>query len=252
MFPAKNNINKVSSYPTEDGLNFEGIISPTPVSQITKVETLNNLAINVYGWENNKVMIHRISNQPHNVKRINTLIVEQDGKTHYVWVKHFNRLLGSKDEKQMFYCERCLIGFTRNDLLEDHLIDCRGINERAVRIQMPTPNNKSIKFVNHKNQLKAPWVIYADFESIIRPIEGPIPSPKKSFTHLKSIHESCGFSLRVVRSDGYSPEQVFYRGPDCIQEFLKQLKEAEPVFKQLLKNRKKHYNLRRQMLNLNF
>ena len=179
LFPAKNNINKVSSYPTEDGLNFEGIISPTPVSQITKVETLNNLTINVYGWENNKVIIHRISNQPHNVKRINTLIVEQDGKTHYVWVKHFNRLLGSKDEKQMFYCERCLIGFTRNDLLEDHLIDCRGINERAVRIQMPTPNNKSIKFVNHKNQLKAPWVIYADFESIIRPIEGPIPSPKK-------------------------------------------------------------------------
>ena len=68
LFPAKNNINKVSSYPTEDGLNFEGIISPTPVSQITKVETLNNLAINVYGWENNKVIIHRISNQPHNVK----------------------------------------------------------------------------------------------------------------------------------------------------------------------------------------
>ena len=243
LFPAKNNINKVSSYPTEDGLNFEGIISPTPVSQITKVETLNNLAINVYGWENNKVIIHRISNQPHNVKRINTLIVEQDGKTHYVWVKHFNRLLGSKDEKQMFYCERCLIGFTRNDLLEDHLIDCRGINERAVRIQMPTENNKSIKFVNHKNQLKAPWVIYADFESIIRPIEGPVPSTEESFTHKSSIHESCGFSLRVVRSDGYSPEQGYYRGPNCIQEFLKQLKEAEPTFKQLLKNRKKQYSL---------
>ena len=36
---------------------------------------------------------------------------------------------------------------------------------------------------------------------------------------------------------------MFYRGPDCIQEFLKQLKEAEPFFKQSLKNRKKRYNL---------
>ena len=243
LFPAKNNINIVSSYPTEDGLNFEGIISPTPLSQITKVETLNNLAINVYGWENNKVIIHRISNQPHNVKRINTLIVEQDGKTHFVWVKHFNRLLGSKDEKQMFYCERCLIGFTRNDLLEDHLIDCRGINERAVRIQMPTLNNNILKFVNHKNQLKAPWVIYADFESIIKKIEGPIPSPEESFTHLKSIHESCGFSLRAVRSDGYSPGLVYYRGPNCIVEFLNQLKESEPIFKQTLKRRKRLHNL---------
>ena len=243
LFPAKNNINKVSSYPTEDGLNFEGIISPTPLSQITKVETLNNLAINVYGWENNKVIIHRISNQPHNVKRINTLIVEQDSKTHYVWVKHFNRLLGSKDEKQMFHCERCLIGFTRNDLLEDHLIDCRGINERAVRIQMPTPNNKSIKFVNHKNQLKAPWVIYADFESIIKKIEGPLLSTDKSFTHKSSIQEACGFCLRVVRSDGFSTEPFLYRGEDCIQVFLEELKEAEVVILESLKNRNKRYSL---------
>ena len=116
-------------------------------------------------------------------------------------------------------------------------------NEQAVRIQMPTPNNKSIKFINHKKQLKAPWVIYADFESIIKKIEGPLFLQIKVL-HIKvSIHEACGFCLRVVRSDGFSPGLVFYRGPDCIQEFLKQLKEAEPFFKQSLKNRKKRYNL---------
>ena len=168
LFPTNNHPERLSSYTKDDGLNFEKVESPTPVSQISKVETLNNLAINVYGWENTKVIIHRISNQAPNVKRINTLIIEQDGKTHYVWIKHFNRLLGSENKKQMFYCERCLIGFTRNDLLEDHLVDCRGVNDRAIRIKMPTENNKSIKFVNHKNQLKAPWVIYADFESIIK------------------------------------------------------------------------------------
>ena len=100
----------------------------------------------------------------------------------------------------MFYCERCLIGFTRNDLLEDHLVDCRGVNDRAIRIKMPTENNKFIKFVNHKNQLKAPWVIYADFESIINKIEGPIQSTDESFTHKSNIHEACGFCLRAVRS----------------------------------------------------
>ena len=204
---------------------------------------LNNLAINVYGWENNKVIIYRISNQPYDVKRINTLLLEQDEKSHYVLIKNLSRLLNSKNDKQMFYCERCLIGFTRDDLLQSHLVECRGINEQAVRIQMPTENNKSIKFINHKKQLKAPWVIYADFESIIKKIEGPLLSTDKSFTHKSSIQEACGFCLRVVRSDGFSPGLVFYRGPDCIQEFLKQLKEAEPFFKQSLKNRKKRYNL---------
>ena len=168
LFPTSDHPQRISSYPTDDGLNFDGVESPTLVSQICKVEKLNNLAINVYGWENNKVIIYRISNQPYDVKRINTLLLEQDEKSHYVLIKNLNRLLNSKNDKQMFYCERCLIGFTRDDLLQSHLVECRGINEQAVRIQMPTENNKSIKFVNHKKQLKAPWGIYADFESIIK------------------------------------------------------------------------------------
>ena len=108
---------------------------------------------------------------------------------------------------------------------------------------MPTENNKFIKFVNHKNQLKAPWVIYADFESIIRKIEGPMKSTDESFTHKSSIHEVCGFCLRAVRSDGLSTEPVLYRGQDCIQVFLEQLKEAELIIKQSLKKRNKRYNL---------
>ena len=243
LFPTSDHPQRISSYPKEDGLNFDGIKKPTPVSQICKVEKLNNLAINVYGWENNKVIIYRISNQPYDVKRINTLLLEQDEKSHYVLIKNLSRLLNSTNDKQMFYCERCLIGFTRDDLLQSHLVECRGINEQAVRIQMPTENNKSIKFVNHKKQLKAPWVIYADLESIIKKIEGPLLSTDKSFTHKSSIQEACGFCLRVVRSDGFSTEPFLYRGPDCIQVFLEELKEAEVVILESLKNRNKRYSL---------
>ena len=239
LFPTSDHPQRITSYPTDDGLNFDGVKSPTLVSQICKVEKLNNLAINVYGWENNKVIIYRISNQPYDVKRINTLLLEQDEKSHYVLIKNLNRLLNSKNDKQMFYCERCLIGFTRDDLLQSHLVECRGINEQAVRIQMPTENNKSIKFVNHKKQLKAPWVIYADFESIIRKIEGPIQSTNKSFTHKSGIQEACGFCLRVVRSDGLSTEPFLYRGPYCIQVFLEELKEAEVVILESLKKKTK-------------
>ena len=190
-----------------------------------------------------KCVIYRISNQLYEVKRINTLIIQNDKKSHYVWFKSLNRLLNSKNDKQMFYCERCLIGFTRDDLLQSHLVECRGINEQAVRIQMPTLSNRTIKFVNHKNQLKAPWVIYADFESIIRKIKSPLLSTDKSFTQKTSIQEACGFCLRAVRSDGLSTEPVLYRGQDCIQVFLEQLKEAELIIKQSLKKRNRRYNL---------
>ena len=64
LFPAPRgaNVARTSSYPTEDGLNFTGIDFPTPVWQIDKLERQNqNLAINVFGWENEQVVVHRIS-----------------------------------------------------------------------------------------------------------------------------------------------------------------------------------------------
>ena len=52
LFPARSNVDRTSSYPTNDGLNFEGIDFPTPVSQIIKLEKQNpGMAINVFGWD---------------------------------------------------------------------------------------------------------------------------------------------------------------------------------------------------------
>ena len=66
LFPAPRGKNpqRPSSYPTQDGLNFVGIDFPTPVSQIDKLERQNpKLAINVFGWDKNQVIVHRISEQ---------------------------------------------------------------------------------------------------------------------------------------------------------------------------------------------
>ena len=51
LFPARDHVDRPSNYPTNDGLSFEGIDAPTPISQILRVERQNNLAINVFGGE---------------------------------------------------------------------------------------------------------------------------------------------------------------------------------------------------------
>ena len=64
LFPAPHGakVTRTSSYPTEDDLNFTGIDFPTPLSQIDRQERQNqNLAINVFGWENEQEVVHRIS-----------------------------------------------------------------------------------------------------------------------------------------------------------------------------------------------
>ena len=49
LFPASDHVDRPSKYPTDDGLSFEGIDAPTPISQIKRVERQNNLTINVFG-----------------------------------------------------------------------------------------------------------------------------------------------------------------------------------------------------------
>ena len=42
LFTPRGDIRRTSSYPTNDGLNFEGIDFPTPVSQIDRLERQNH------------------------------------------------------------------------------------------------------------------------------------------------------------------------------------------------------------------
>ena len=85
LFPALRGVKvtRTTSYPTEDGLNFTGIDFPTPVSQIDKLEKQNpNLAINVFGWEKEHVIVHRISEKEGATPRINLILMQQGENTH--------------------------------------------------------------------------------------------------------------------------------------------------------------------------
>ena len=105
-----------------DGINYEGIAFPTPVKRIDMLEAQNrNLAINVFGWENNCVIVHRISKKEVIVPRINLMLIESGIIQHYCYVKRMSALLFNKSiNNKTYYCMMCLTRFTRADLLENH------------------------------------------------------------------------------------------------------------------------------------
>ena len=84
---------------------------------------------------------------------------------------------------------------------------------------MSEPREK-IMLNNSRKQLKAPYIIYADFESIIHKIQGPNLDPEKSGTQSTAHHEACGYSFIVVRCDGKTKLPVVYRGPNAAKYFL--------------------------------
>ena len=151
-----------------------------------------------------------------------------------------NRLLydQTKHKQRKHFCERCLHGFTQLDLLEKHTLDCRGVNQAAVAIEMPEPRER-ITFYNYRKHLKAPCIIYADLESIIRKIQGPNLDPEKSGTQNTAHHEARGYSFIVVRCDGKTKPPVVYRGPNAAYHFLTTLqKEEEEIRRELEIQRK--------------
>ena len=87
-------VTRTLSYPTEDGLNFTGIDFPITVSQIDRLERQNpNLAINVFGWEKEHVVVYRISEKGGEMPRINIMLIKQGENVHYSLVKRLTALL---------------------------------------------------------------------------------------------------------------------------------------------------------------
>jgi len=68
--------------------------------------------------------------------------------------------------------------------------------------------------------MKAPFVVYADFESVVKNLPGCEPSQARSFTVKTEKHEACGFAYITVRSDGATLSPCVYRDEDVDYKFL--------------------------------
>ena len=75
--------------------------------------------------------------------------------------------------------------------------------------------------------MKAPFVICADFESLVRKIQGCKPPKDGSFTLKTEMHEACGFAYTIVRSDGETYGTTVYRGEGAVCVFPTSILEEE-------------------------
>ena len=86
-------------------------------------------------------------------------------------------------------------------------------------------------FNNFHKHLPVPFVIYADFEAIVKKYESSEPKKNdESYTDPYQFHEECGFSYKLLcRYDStYSKNVKLYRGENAAYKFIEiMLKEVE-------------------------
>ena len=92
---------------------------------------------------------------------------------------------------------------------------------------MPKAGENKMAFKNYYRQMKVLYVVYADFECLLRKINTCEPDNKQSFTLKTEKHEPCGFSYFVARSDGQTFGPYTFRGEDAVFVFLTYLQNHE-------------------------
>ena len=246
LYPVDKDAQRVSKYVEHQStLSFKDIHFPTPLTQIRKVEKLNDLAINVFGYENFVYPLYLSEN--YSIKPINLILIngknEKDEDTsHYCWIKDFNKLCYNQTnhKRQKHFCMRCVTNHASEETLAKHMEYCKGVNAKATRTVFPAVKGDGsppiIQFKNYKHLLKCPYVIYADTESIIRPI---LTCAEERNTVKDNVHQGCSFAYNVVRSDGTLMMKRLYRGEDAMEHFFKSLEQDLADIRDDLKNIRK-------------
>ncbi|CAB3984764.1 Gastrula zinc finger, partial [Paramuricea clavata] len=214
-------------------LDYDGIDFPVKISDIDKIERENSINISVFGYKGKKQFYPiRNSKAKYDEHMELLLLGDGEGSRHYVLIKDVNRMLHSvsKHGHKQHFCLHCLHSCVSKEVLEKHKETCLEVNGTQA-VKLPKEGTK-IKFKNHRNSMPVPFVIYADFESILVPEERKVESENpedKSSTDLYQTHKACSFGLKTVchYDDRYSGEYKSYVGEDAALVFLKTvLKES--------------------------
>ena len=186
------------------------------LDKIKFFEKRNNISVNVYEWNASPLRITKEEKPFH----VDLVFLTKNSQNHFALIKNFSRFASSgKGGNERWFCKRCLNSFPRVESLEKHKEICGEF--AAAKIELP---GGKCFFKNWERMMHIPVVVYADFESILKPCR------EGNKTH---EHIPCGFCFHLV-SPFLEMEPVLKRAEnetnqlpqDFIRELISRVKEA--------------------------
>ena len=130
-----------------------------------RIERQSNKCINVFCYENGLTYPVYVSDQKFK-DCMDSLLISDENKSHYVYIKDFNRLMCNKttNKNKKYFCNCCLQCSSSEKSLIEHIENYLIINGKQ-RVKL---KSGSISFKNCFKKLPVPYKIYADFECILK------------------------------------------------------------------------------------
>ena len=161
------------------------------------------------------------------------LIVEVDGEErYYTTIKNISRLLSrlnGKTKRAFHYCMNCLNGFRTGSARYKHYEYWSSSGH--VKVNMPDEKEKWLKLYDEQYQFKVPFMLYADFGSILKQVDerykdnmntmkaerkGKAPYREKISTDVPS-----GWCVHSTFAYGDVPDPLkMYRDKNCVEKFV--------------------------------
>lgn len=216
-------IHAVENYVSIDWDGVDGAVSLDDVKMF--VENNPEISINVFGLnDKNEVIGPFYASEEKRSHHINLLYIQDEvnpKEGHFCWIKSKSRLINAqfrKKRSKLHICDYCLLVMYTEDKLKEHLAsDCIGIVTK-----IPGPN-EFVQFKSISKQLRAPIVVYADFECALAPIQGCENNPEKIKTKRVEQHVPTSFGFYIKCFDSALDQYVTYRGEEAAKIFVKKL-----------------------------
>ena len=145
------------------------------------------------------------------------MLITESNRKHYVTIKSLSRLLSSQNTRHKgkeYFCMNCLQGFKEEASRDEHVGYCK--NNESVRIEMPH-KRPIVEYPDGQFQFKVPFIMYADFESILELIQGLVNDPTISSVRGVNNHIPSGWCICSEFSYGEVKDPLrLQRGKDCV------------------------------------
>ena len=227
--------------------NWDGITLPTKVKDIPIWEKNNDKFVNVFGYDEESGKIYPIKLCDNNISIVLGDNETQDDKfvnlflhddNHYCVVKNISRLVSSQTSKHKepkHFCLNCMNGFSTEKILTAHQETCP--KRKPQNEVYPKPGDTT-KFKNYERLHDIPFVVYADFECFVKPMETEEKDPTQSYTIQYQSHVPSGFcyTIKCMDESVYQTKTILrtanHKGEDMGKLFVETLSEdLKPIYK---------------------
>ena len=148
-------------------LDWTSVSFPTSFKDISRFEKNNNASVKVLGCDDDTQEIVCLRNGNGRFKLAVTLLLFEG---HYCVVKNMSRLTSRQltCDNAAYFCDYCNFTHRKKDTVLKHQESCTG---EVLKPERVFPNEGStVKFKNFERTVEQPFVIYADFESKLKPM----------------------------------------------------------------------------------